>query len=60
MGQSVSPDESVRLCECVRLCNELFRTIDCVKQPSSIYDGPTAYGGWEGAVTWDSAFARAL
>lgn len=27
----------MRLCGCIRLCNELFRTVNCVKQPPSIY-----------------------
>lgn len=33
-----------RLCGCIRLCNEFFRTVNCVKQLPSIY-GCRRHGG---------------
>jgi len=29
-GRSHAMRMGVRLCECIRLCNELFRTVNCV------------------------------
>lgn len=39
-----------RLCGCIRLCNELFRTVNCVKQLPSIYGGRRRHGGRNGHV----------